>query len=77
MKMKVLGSGSDGNCIILTDDNESRKITPQERYDRQNTVRICGLKLNKKTDKEIIEKLKSVPNKQGYIKNLIKNDINN
>ena len=77
MKMKVLGSGSDGNCIILTDDDESRKLTPQERYDRQNTVRICGLKLNKKTDKKIIEKLKSVPNKQGYIKNLIKNDINN
>lgn len=75
--MKVLGSGSDGNCIILIDDNESRKLTPQERYDRQNTVRICGLKLNKKTDKKIIEKLKSVSNKQGYIKNLIKNDINN
>lgn len=52
-------------------------MTPQEKYDKENTVRICGLKLNKKTDKKIIEKLKSVSNKQGYIKNLIKSDTNN
>lgn len=51
--------------------------TPQERYDKANTIRICGLKLNLKTDKEIIEKLKLQTNKQGYIKNLIKKDIKN
>lgn len=51
-------------------------MTPQEKYDQNNTIRICGLKLNLKTDKEIIEKLNSVSNKQGYIKKLIKNDIN-
>lgn len=51
--------------------------TPQERYDKANTIRICGLKLNLKTDKEIISHLKSQKNKQGYIKSLIKKDIEN
>lgn len=51
--------------------------TPQERYDKANTIRICGLKLNLKTDKEIISHLKNKKNKQGYIKSLIKKDIGN
>lgn len=51
-------------------------MTPQEKYDKNNTIRICGLKLNIKTDMDIIKKLKSEKNKQGYIKKLIKNDIN-
>lgn len=33
------------------------------------------LKLNKHTDADILEKLASVPNRQGYIKELIKKDI--
>lgn len=49
-------------------------MTPQERYDRKNVVRT-NLKLNKKTDADILEKLNKVPNKQGYIKNLIREDI--
>lgn len=52
------------------------KYNAQEKYDKANTIRICGLKLNRKTDKDIIEKLKAQINKQGYIKNLIKKDIN-
>lgn len=51
--------------------------TPQERYDKLNTKRICGLKLNIKTDTDIIEKLNSQSNKQGYIKLLIRKDIKN
>ena len=43
----------------------------QERYDRENTVFI-GLKLNKKTDKDILDILTSVPNKQGFIKKILK-----
>lgn len=43
-------------------------------WDKSHTVFI-GLKLNKKTDAEIIAKLQSVPSKQGYIKDLIKADI--
>ena len=33
------------------------------------------LKLNLSTDKDILEKLASVPNRQGYIKQLIRDDI--
>lgn len=47
----------------------------QAKYDKENTVQI-HLKLNKKTDAEIIEALENV-NKQGYIKALIKRDLNN
>ena len=39
----------------------------QERYDRENTIRVT-IKLNKKTDAEIIELLSSAPSKQGLIK---------
>ena len=41
---------------------------------KENTTFI-GLKLNKHTDSDIIEKLSTVPSKQGYIKQLIKADI--
>ena len=34
------------------------------------------LKLNKTTDKDIIERLKGVDSKMGYIKDLIRADIN-
>lgn len=37
------------------------------KYDADNTVRIT-LKLNKKTDADIIQKLESETNKNAYIK---------
>jgi hypothetical protein len=43
------------------------------KYDEQNTVQI-KLKLNTKTDKDILDKLATV-NKQGYIKQLIRADL--
>lgn len=49
------------------------KYKAQEKYDKANTVQV-RLKLNKKTDADIIEKLDSVDNKQGYIKTLIRKD---
>ena len=48
----------------------------QERYDKQNTV-FVGLKLNKKTDADIIALLEKSDNKQGTIKNILKNFIKN
>ena len=45
-----------------------------KRYDEKNTVQI-KIKLNYNTDAELIEKLESVGNKQGYIKKLIFDDI--
>ena len=46
--------------------------TPQ--YDRENTRRI-NLKLNNKTDSDIIQCLESQENIQGYIKELIRADL--
>lgn len=50
------------------------QIKAQAKYDKANTVQIT-LKLNKKTDADIIEALESVSNKQGYIKELIREDL--
>ena len=44
------------------------------KYDAANTRRV-SFKFNLKTDKDILEKLDEVENKQGYIKALIRADI--
>lgn len=44
------------------------------QYDRENTRRI-NLKLNKKTDAEIINHLEQQKNIQGYLKELIRQDM--
>lgn len=44
------------------------------KYEAANTVQF-KMKLNKKTDADILAKLDSVGNKQGYIKELIREDI--
>lgn len=46
------------------------------RYDAENTRQI-KMKLNLKTDHDILSRLDSVPNKQGYLKMLIRKDIAN
>lgn len=50
------------------------QIKAVNKYNRDKTVTIC-LRLNKETDKDIIEILDSVNSKQGYIKDLIRLDI--
>lgn len=45
------------------------------KYDAENTVQV-HLKLNKITDADILERLEQVENKQGYIKELIREEIN-
>lgn len=47
-----------------------------DKYDKANTKKIC-IKLNIKYDSDIIEFLNSLSNKQGYIKNLIRENIQN
>jgi len=47
--------------------------TPQ--YDRLNTRRI-NLKLNKKTDADVIQYLESKNNIQGFLKELIRKQMN-
>lgn len=46
----------------------------QAKYKKGNTKQIA-LQLNLNTDVDILYKLQSVPNKQGYIKQLIRDDI--
>lgn len=50
------------------------KIKAQARYDKENTKSYV-LKLNKKTDADILAKLEDVTNKQGYIKELVRKDM--
>lgn len=45
-----------------------------ERYDKANT-KLITLKLNKRTDSDVLDRLDEVPSKQGYIKRLIRDDI--
>lgn len=44
------------------------------KYDKNNCVQIL-MKLNRNTDMDILSKLESVNNKQGYIKSLIRKDL--
>ena len=44
------------------------------KYDAAHTKQIM-LKLNTKTDADILEHLDSMDNKQGYIKGLIRQDM--
>jgi len=46
----------------------------QTKYDKTHTKKYC-IKLNLKTDSDIIKILDSKKNKQGYIKSLIRRDF--
>lgn len=50
------------------------QIKAQKKYDVENTRQV-HLKLNRRTDDDVLGKLDSVPNKQGYIKELIRADM--
>lgn len=45
------------------------------KYDKKRGAMGFYLKLYKDTDKDIIEKLDTVESKQGYVKQLIREDI--
>ncbi len=50
------------------------KLYSYKDYDQTHTRQV-KMKLNLRTDADILAKLNSVPNKQGYIKELIRKDI--
>ena len=50
------------------------QLRAQAKYDKDNTLQF-KLKLNKKTDADIINRLAAADNIQGYIKELIRADI--
>lgn len=55
-------------------ETSKAQIRASAKYDAANTVQV-KIKLNKNTDDDIIKLLNSVPNKQGYIKELIREDM--
>lgn len=50
------------------------KIKANNKFNKANT-RMISLRLNYKTDADIISKLDSVESKMGYIKSLIRKDL--
>lgn len=55
----------------MTTDAQKRASA---KYDRKNTKQLM-LKLNVNTDSDILNWLEDQPNKQGYIKDLIRTDM--
>ena len=51
-----------------------KKETARERYDKTNPVKVT-IKLNRKTDKDILDCLDNTDNKQGTIKRLIRESL--
>ena len=47
---------------------------PQDRYNKDNTI-VVNIRIVKSTEADIIEQLERQPNKSGYIKALIRADI--
>jgi hypothetical protein len=58
--------------VFVKDEHDG--LTPQERYHKKNT-RLFTIRLVETTEKDIIDKLNSVPNKSGYVKDLIRKDL--
>lgn len=46
----------------------------RDKYNKEN-YKVVNFKLHKTNDKDIMEHLEAQPNKQGYIKELIRRDI--
>lgn len=51
------------------------KYASQEKYQKENIQRVV-LKLNKKTDADILDWLDALDNKQGSIKEVIREHLN-
>ena len=52
----------------------NNKSIASNKYNKENTKQIL-IRLNKNTDADIIARLDSVDSKQGYIKELIRDNI--
>ena len=52
------------------------KAAAKAKYDAK-TAKYISLKLNTNTDAELIELLKSQPNVQGFLKDLIRKELKN
>jgi hypothetical protein len=75
MERKRSGDNSGGSKRRrrLTMTTSKAQIKASNKYNKDKTLTVC-LRLNKETDKDIIEILERVNSKQGYIKELIRLD---
>lgn len=55
--------------------SDDQKIQYINSYNKNATTTVL-IRLNYKTDRDIIDKLSAVPSKMGYIKQLIRDDLN-
>ena len=58
----------------LTEEQQAKQLERQKRYDEEHTTSL-HLKLNTRTDQDIIKWLWRQKNKQGAIKELIRKEI--
>lgn len=56
------------------EERRARRARQQSDYDKRATKAVY-LKLNRGTDADILEALEAEPNKQGYVKRLIREDL--
>lgn len=49
-------------------------MTTQDKWKKKNTT-IINMRLNNYTDRDVLTYLKSMPSRQGYIKDLIRADM--
>lgn len=59
-----------------SEESKKKQLEYGKRYDAKNKVN-CGMRLSKIYDADIIEWLKQFPSRQGYIKELIREDMKN
>lgn len=59
----------------MTDQKKQARVKASMKYN-QNNVKQVKFNFNRKTDADIIEHLAQVGNMQGYIKDLIRKDLN-
>ena len=61
---------------MTEEEKKKRRGISSMKYNAANTVQFkCCF--NKETDADILQRLETVGNKQGYIKKLIRDDIKN
>lgn len=58
----------------VSKEAKAAKAARQIRYNKAHTTQVT-LRLNLTTEADIVERLKSQGNKQGYIKRLIREDM--
>jgi len=65
---------SESYFSTMTPEQRRNKNARGDEWNKENTKRVY-IRLNQHTDADILEKLDSLDNVQGYIKSLIRADI--